>query len=107
MSGGGDGATDIFVFCKVTDSGLGRTRDVIQDFQSGIDLIDVSEIDARPSLAGDQAFAFSAGAQAHSVWAVASKGNMTLRGDTTGDLKADFEILFLNVGALSASDVIL
>jgi serralysin len=107
MSGGLDNATDVFVFTKVSDSGIGRAADIIRDFQRGIDLIDLSGIDANRSLSGDQHFSFASGARAYSVWAVQSKGTLIIWGDTTGDHKADFEIRLTGVNGLSANDLIL
>jgi len=55
---GGAGA-DRFVFQTTTDFG-GNGWDTIRDFQHGVDKIDLSALDARPDLAGNQAFTFDA-----------------------------------------------
>ena len=58
---GGPGA-DAFSFAAVTDSIAGNTRDYIDDFERGIDLIDLSGIDANALIGGDQAFTWVGGA---------------------------------------------
>ena len=55
---GGTGA-DRFVFESKADFG-GSGWDTITDFQHGVDKIDLSRIDARPDIAGNQAFTFDA-----------------------------------------------
>ncbi len=54
---GGLGADD-FKFKSLSEIGKGLTRDVIKDFQRGIDDIDLRSIDTKAGLAGDQAFVF-------------------------------------------------
>jgi Ca2+-binding RTX toxin-like protein len=56
----GNGGNDIFRWSALHESGTtAATRDVVTDFwRVHGDLLDVSGIDARPDLAGDQAFAF-------------------------------------------------
>lgn len=54
----GMGGNDQFVFASLADSGKTiTTADIIMDFKRG-DLIDLKGIDANPSAAGDQDFAF-------------------------------------------------
>ena len=55
---GGSGA-DTFVFKKTSDSKVGASKaDVIKDFQQGVDVIDLSAIDASANLSGNNAFTF-------------------------------------------------
>ncbi len=56
MSGGA--AADRFIFETLTDSITGALADRIFDFQHNFDKIDVSEIDAKAALAGNQAFSY-------------------------------------------------
>ncbi|MBB3713933.1 Ca2+-binding RTX toxin-like protein, partial [Limimaricola variabilis] len=108
--GAGDGLRDVFVFSSTSDSGQGKQCDEIHDLVSGIDLIDLSGIDAntRTMAAGDQAFLFShTSAQAHSVWHAKSGSDLLLRGDVNGDRTPDFEIRLANVSALTAGDFVL
>lgn len=108
--GAGDGLRDVFVFTSTSDSAQGKQCDKIHDFVSGIDLIDLSGIDAntRATAAGDQAFLFSyTTAQAHSVWYTKSGSDLTLRGDVNGDKTADFEIRLADLSALAIGDLVL
>ncbi|APG86641.1 alkaline phosphatase (plasmid) [Sinorhizobium americanum CCGM7] len=56
LSGGGGG--DTFVFVSIGAAGKGASADEINDFSPG-DRIDVSQIDANGTLAGDPAFLFA------------------------------------------------
>lgn len=117
---GGSGA-DMFVFTTVQESRVGSQRDVIYDFQSGRDVIDLRGIDANELRKGNQAFSwigtkgpFLHPDEAASVFLTAGftgrAGELRydrgiLMGDTDGDGRADFEIKI--VGRFSHGDVIL
>lgn len=58
MTGGA--GSDIFDFDRVSDIGMGSTRDVILDFTHLADDIDLSSIDANGTAAGNTGFAFLA-----------------------------------------------
>ncbi|MDF3605234.1 calcium-binding protein [Paracoccus sp. DMF-8] len=105
---GGLGA-DVFVFGATAHIGIGAARDVIADFQHGIDRIDLSQIDANINAAGNQAFGWSGNrAAAHSVWQTGDgAGNTLLRGDVDGDGVQDFALELGNMRDLTASDLIL
>ena len=94
LYGGEDGVGDRFIFRALADSALGSRRDLIHDFVSGQDRVDLRAIDANTTAPGDQAFAFSgnAGPVAFGVWLVAGPGQMVVRLDVTGDARADMEI---------------
>lgn len=65
-------------------------------------------MDANSRLAGDQAFAFSGTtARANAVWYVDSGSDIVIRGDTTGDGVADFEIQVVGVNSVAAGDFLL
>ena len=93
MLTGGAGA-DRFVFVA-TSGGV----DVITDFASGLDIIDLTAIDADLATAGDQAFAFI-GSAAFSMVAgelrlsTPAAGQALLEGDVDGDGLADFAVAF-------------
>jgi Ca2+-binding RTX toxin-like protein len=105
---GGSGA-DVFDFNNLTELGLGRTHDTIQDFRVGDhDKIDLSDMDANPLLAGNQAFVFLSGApdagnQTGTAWF--NQGNLYL--STDADSAAEFEIAVVGVSALTAADLVL
>lgn len=110
MAGGlADGATDVFVFASIADSRPGAaTRDVIQNFVSGRDDIDLSGIDANTTRAGNQAFTFNgATAKANAVWFVDIGSDLVLRGDVNGDGRADFEIQLAALNQIRAGDFLL
>ncbi len=108
---GGPGS-DVFVYNNVAESALGSSfHDRIGDFQSGMDLIDLSGIDADDSLAGIQSFTFI-GQDAFTGLGqlrvgVDSLGNVALFGNTTGTLGADFQITLLGFPQLLPTDLIL
>ncbi len=57
LSGGAD--ADVFKYTSTNQSGLAAgQRDLITDFQKGVDKIDLSAIDAKLLYAGDQAFKY-------------------------------------------------
>ncbi len=77
-------------------------HDLIENFETGIDKIDLSQIDANTGLAGNQAFVFTTRFTGRAGQLIYNDGQ--LRGDTNGDRIAD---LTINVDGLSRSDVIL
>lgn len=109
FGGGLDGVRDVFVFNEIAESGRGRSaRDLVFDFVSGIDDIDLSNIDANTQRMGDQAFRWSGTIpSANAVWYVTVDNHILLRADVSGDSLYDFEILLANVGSLGMADVIL
>ncbi|MEI6160577.1 MAG: M10 family metallopeptidase C-terminal domain-containing protein, partial [Roseococcus sp.] len=97
----GGGGANRFVFLQLADSTL-AAADSIADFNfAGGDRIDLSGIDARSAVAGDQAFAwmgnaaFSGAGQLH--YGAAIGGGYAISGDVNGDLVADFAIM-VNAG---------
>jgi Ca2+-binding RTX toxin-like protein len=108
LIGGVDRAADDFVFSTATDSGLGIYRDVVAQFERGIDDIVLREIDAKAGTAINEAFAWAGkSAAAHSVWWSATSQGVVLRGDVDGNKYADFEILLKGLTGFGQGDVIL
>ncbi len=106
--GANDGATDVFVFTAITDSAKGAARDVIFDFVSGSDDIDLTGIDANTAQNGNQAFTWGATtAAANAVWYTVSGSSVLLRGDVNGDGVFDFEIQIAGVNTLTVTDLLL
>jgi hypothetical protein len=93
MTGGG--GNDTFLYTDAAQSTAAKT-DHIMDFDAG-DHIDLSQIDADTTQAGDQAFAFiGAGAFGHHAGELRAElagGVWTIQGDTDGDGNADFTLL--------------
>ena len=107
---GGDG-NDIFKFTALTDLGLGSlARDVITDFKSGQDKIDLAAIDPNSALRGDQAFVWVTkfNATAGQVrFAADGQGNGIVYLNTDRDADAEFEIMLTGVTTLTAADLVL
>ena len=107
---GGAGA-DIFDYNATSETAVGANADQITDFVSGSDLIDVSGMDARTNVSGNQAFTFIGAAAFSNVSgqlrAVASGSTTTISGDTNGDGTADFQIVLQSAVTLSDADFVL
>jgi Ca2+-binding RTX toxin-like protein len=108
LSGGADRDRDVFVFNYVSDSPAGGGRDVVENFVSGIDDLDLRGVDGNAAMAGHQALFFNGGtAASHAVWFTTSGGNGILHADVTGDGQADTQIWLSGVTALVAGDLLL
>lgn len=108
LTGGADADRDVFIFNTATDSALGKGRDVITDFHSGSDVIDLHLIDANAGISADQAFTFTGTtASARGVWYQEVKGDVILCIDTTGDGRADMHIELDAISTVHASDFVL
>lgn len=107
---GGAGA-DRFVFRSATQAGIGTARDVIEDFESGVDMIDLSAIDANVRAKGNQAFGenlvMGFSESAGQLLLAAVGGDLVVSGDINGDGLADFEILLRDVTGITRDDFIL
>lgn len=122
MGGGGAddlwGGTgdDVFVFASILDSGKAKSSwDVVHDFNTKYDLLDLSLIDAEADKRNDQALRFvSEFAKAKSgmpdgqVKLVEKSGNVDVYVDKNGDSKVDMIIHLEDVvGTLTKADFIL
>jgi Ca2+-binding RTX toxin-like protein len=117
LTGGAD--ADTFLFKTAADAGSGANRDVITDFQKGLDKIDVSAIDANGSAAGNGTFHFQAQENAqfdHKAGALAwhlednagtANDHTVIQGDLNGDGIHDFEIDLKGLVHLTAGDFLL
>ncbi len=129
---GGTGA-DTFVFTSTNDSAPGQSgyinngamnplsgkdlRDIITDFQPGVDKIDLSAIDANTVLTGNQAFTFiGTGSFAGTAGQICirqfdasgtAEDVTVIYGDVDGDKLADFQIELTGLKALAAGDFVL
>lgn len=109
---GGSGA-DVFHYDTVKDSGITKaTRDTIMDFESGVDRIDLSLLDANSVLAGPQQFNWlgtNANFTQHAgdLRAYWTTTGQMLEADFTGDGKADFSVHLAGFsGTLGINDFI-
>ena len=107
----GGGGSDTFVFKSAAETAPGGHRDHITDFAPGVDVIDLSHIDAATGMAGNQAFDFiGSAAFSHTkgeLRAFNSGPNTVVQGDTNGDGHADFAIRVDDVHNLDGGDFIL
>jgi Ca2+-binding RTX toxin-like protein len=107
---GGAGA-DTFLWTSIAETGaVIAAADLIGDFDSAFDRIDVQAIDADETLGGDQAFAFIGGgaftAAGQIGWALEGSDTV-IRMNTGGDLAADAVIRIAGVHALGAGAFLL
>ena len=111
MTGGsGD---DTFVFRTAAETGsYAGSRDVITDFEAGRDTIDLSSLDANPTVDGIQSFSFLprngaafTGTAGEIAWHTEPGQNRTvIQGDVNGDGRHDFEIELSGTVQLTADD---
>jgi Ca2+-binding RTX toxin-like protein len=108
----GGGGADIFFVETTTDSTVGAAHDVITDFLAGTDHIDLTTLDARTNVSGNQAFTFVGGAAFSNVSGelradYADPLHTMIYGDVNGDGLADFAIELAGSISLSSSDFFL
>ncbi|MDR5651052.1 calcium-binding protein [Ruixingdingia sedimenti] len=97
----GGAGVDLFVFRLAAEAGAGGGRDVIGDFEAGIDQIDLSAMQAGLSFIGTAGFTGVAGQVRFNT----AQG--LVMGDLNGDGAADFAIEVTGVTGLLASDFVL
>lgn len=108
-----DGGTeaDTFQFRLVSDSrATAATRDVIVQFETGVDLIDLTRLDANSLTNGNQAFVFIGAAAFGNVAGqlrVIGGANSVLQADVNGDGVADFEVQLNAIAAVNVNDILL
>ena len=106
----GGGGADSFVLTALSDSGAtAATRDVITDFATGTDVIDLSALDANLGSGGNQVFdfigtdAFTAAGQLRFVLDAANNRTI-VEGNVNGNLGADFQIELTGLHNLTEGD---
>ena len=111
---GGAGA-DTFVFTALNQSGItAASRDVITDFVNGTDRIDLSGIDAKTTVIGNDAFTFigngvfaGGGAAGAGQLRYSFAGTDTIvEGDVDGDGLADFQIQLTGNRTMTVADMV-
>jgi Ca2+-binding RTX toxin-like protein len=97
---GGSG-WDTFVFNSAAEIGIATGRyDIITDFVSQVDKIDLVNLDANLNVAGDQAFQYIGSAAFSGVAGQLRLANQILSGDINGDGLADFRLGLTGVSSL-------
>jgi hypothetical protein len=104
---GGTGS-DVFIFKKTSDSGVGEgNRDVMDFAHSNWERLDLSRIDADENTADNQAF-FLGGSEftnaAGELVQFVEGGHTVVAGDVNGDGVADFELEMMSDAVLVAED---
>ena len=103
----GNGGGDTFRWVSAADSGPGNA-DTITDFQSGLDRIDLSAIDADARTGGDDVFHWIGAARfsgaAGEVRGEVIGGSVHIFADVNADSVADLEIILANQTVIAASD---
>jgi Ca2+-binding RTX toxin-like protein len=114
----GGAGNDIFDLNALAESGIGAgSRDLITDFQRGVDDIDLTDIDANTARSGDQGFSFIGTAafrgragelRYQTIDQAGTADDITVvSGDIDGDGVGDFEIEFLGLLHLAKNDFLL
>jgi Ca2+-binding RTX toxin-like protein len=104
---------DTFDFNSLADSKVGALRDIITDFVSATDKIDLRTIDANSTVALDQAFTFLTVKDAAFTHVagelryITSGANTIVEGDVNGNGVADFQIQLTGNLTLLGTDFIL
>jgi serralysin len=105
LTGGAD--ADTFMFESLTEMGTATRRDVITDFQTGVDKIDLWRLTSA-TLTSKGTSAFDAINQIRwSFYGTGASAYAVVQGNLSGDLLPEFEIKLNAVIALAANDFIL
>lgn len=95
----GGAGDDFFVFAKKADLGTGKQRDVIVDFEAGIDIIDLGQLDANTATRKNDAFKVLLKGKEDFTKAGQLRYDAKtgiLSGNTDKDAAAEFQILLKN-----------
>jgi Ca2+-binding RTX toxin-like protein len=106
----GGAGDDVFLFNAFRESGAtSASADTIGDFVRGLDLVDLSAIDANAGVAGNQAFSFIGGSRFSTTNAAGQLrfAGGVLYGSIDADADAEFAINLTGIGALAAGDLVL
>ncbi len=107
----GEAGRDTFVYLTPSESQKNAGRDVIFGFERGADVIDLSAVDARLGVSGNQKFTWIGKQQFHDIkgelrYSVVN-GHVLLQADRNGDGVKDFEIRLDSMSSIGVSDLIL
>jgi Ca2+-binding RTX toxin-like protein len=103
----GAAGADRFVFSSAADIGNAvNARDIIRDFTSGTDKLDLSAVDGNRNQAGVQGFTYIGASAFSNVAGQLRLDQGVLFGDTNGDGVSDFQIQMDGVTSLTNADFI-
>lgn len=108
-----DGARDVFIFDDGHSAKGASLRDIVYNFKSGVDDIDLRLVDANLNVVGDQTFASFRGLRsisfgtANSIWYVDIGADLLVRGDVNGDGAYDFELQVASILGLASGDFLM
>ena len=109
MTGGA--GNDRYIFFDIAETGINGRRDIITDFNSRGDRIEIQRIDADTTRGGNQTFEFirtrDFSDTAGELRVDRSTANTIIQGDTNGDGRADFEIQLNGMVGLDEADFFL
>ncbi|MFN9733617.1 MAG: calcium-binding protein, partial [Microcystis sp.] len=103
---GGEGR-DRFIFNSVDEIGQGANQDKILDFNTGLDTIDISGIDANSLNAGNESFTFIGASDFSGQAGQLRFDGGLLCGDTNGDAVSDFQLAIAGVYSLPVTNIVL
>jgi Ca2+-binding RTX toxin-like protein len=107
---GGDGA-DVFAYLFRTESGRGVVADIITDFVSGVDKIDLTAVDANALIEGLQSFTFIGTDAFTDVGQLRvgldTNGQVALFGNISGSLTPEMQITLTGAPPIVVTDLIL
>ncbi|MCA2865597.1 MAG: M10 family metallopeptidase C-terminal domain-containing protein, partial [Microcystis sp. M110S1] len=103
---GGEGR-DRFIFNSVDEIGQGANQDKILDFNTGLDTIDISGIDANSLSVGNQSFTFIGASDFSGQAGQLRFDGGLLCGDTNGDAVSDFQLAIAGVYSLPVTNIVL
>lgn len=108
---GGDGTDQFFYGTNAaSETGKGTSADIIMDFLSGVDKINVVAVDANTALAGNQAFTFIGVGSFNNEGQIRVQSNSTgtlIQFNTTGNTGSDFEIQLQGTVPVASTDFLL
>lgn len=111
----GNAGADRFVYFKTSESSVGA-GDILQDFLTNVDKVDLKNIDAKTTASGNNTFSFVGDQTANSsfisragqLWTATGNDGVThIFGDVDGRNGADLEIILGSQQTLSATDFFL
>ncbi|TRU29663.1 MAG: hypothetical protein EWV79_00200 [Microcystis aeruginosa Ma_MB_S_20031200_S102D] len=103
---GGEGR-DSFIFNTVDEIGQGANQDNILDFNTDLDTIDISGIDANSLNDGNESFTFIGASDFSGQAGQLRFDGGLLCGDTNGDAVSDFQLAVAGVYSLPVTNIVL